>query len=272
MKRFLILLFALCLLLSACGKAPAEPDGPAPVAAPEQPNKGHSLETAAEGKTKAYNAMDYDQLMEEFYTTLGCFQIKKTDYDQFMQLPPEEAFPFAVHLRNWEDSEFMQEYLAFNSELAAISDKMQEIETACLSGQPPEGYTYGADISKFTWVERSWAADYADVLPLEWFQTQEELTASHGQGNKLFYEGLGKADLAIAKIFAEAGCKAEVYGNQQIEGGVTYMASTCFVTATPEQLRNLSQEIHMELLLEPRYEEAKACFDTLLWSSEEETQ
>ena len=216
--------------------------------------------------------MDFDQLMEEFYTTLGCFQIKKTDYEQFVQLPPKEAFPFAVHLRNWEDPEFMQEYLAFNAECAAISDKMKEIETACLAGQPPEGYTYGADISEFTWVEGSWVADYADVLPLEWFQMQEELTASHGQGNKLFYEGLGKANLAIAKLFAEAGCKAEVYGNQQMEGGVTYMASTCFVTATPEQLQNLSQEIHMELLLEPRYEVVKARFDTLLWTSEEETQ
>lgn len=269
MKRFLILLFTFCLLLSACGKAPAEPAGPAPAAAPEQTSNGHSLETAAEGQAKACSEMDYDQLMEEFYTTLGCFQIKKTDFEQFVQLPPKEAFPFAVHLRNWEDPEFMQEYLAFNAECTAISDKMKEIETACLAGQPPKGYTYGADISEFTWVERSWAADYADVLPLEWFQMQEELTASHGPGNKLFYEGLEKAHLAIAKIFAEAGCKAEVYGNQQIEGGVTYTVSTCFVTATPEQLQNLSQEIDMELLLEPRYEEVKARFDTLLWTSEE---
>lgn len=266
MKKVLILLFTLCLLLSACGKAPAEPP------ATEQPSNGDSLEAAAEGQATNFDEMDYDQMMEKFYTTLGCFQIKKTDYEQFVQLPPKEAFPFAVHLRNWEDPEFMQEYLAFNAECAAISDKMKEIETACLAGQPPEGYTYGTDISGFAWVEGSLAADYADVLPLEWFQMQEELNASHGQKNKLFYEGLGKADLAIAKIFAEVGCKAEVYGNQQIEGGVTYMASTCFVTATPGQLQTLSQEIHMELLLEPRYEVVKDRFDTLLWSSEEETQ
>ena len=266
MKRILIVLFTLCLLLSACGKAPAEP------LATEQPSNGDSLEAAAEGQAKAYSEMDYDQLMEEFYTTLGCFQIKKTDYEQFTQLPPKEVFSFAVHLRNWEDPEFMQEYLAFHAECAAISDKMKEIETACLAGQPPESYTYGADISGFPWVEGSWAANYADVLPLEWFQMQEKLNASHGQKNKLFYEGLGKADLAIAELFAEAGCKAEVYGNQQIEGGVTYMASTCFVTATPEQLQNLSQEIHMELLLEPRYEVVKDRFDTLLWTTEEETQ
>ena len=61
MKKVLILLFTLCLLLSACGKAPAEPP------ATEQPSNGDSLEAAAEGQATNFDEMDYDQMMEEFY-------------------------------------------------------------------------------------------------------------------------------------------------------------------------------------------------------------
>lgn len=265
MKKVLILLFTLCLLLSACGKAPAEPP------ATEQPSNGDSLEAAAEGQATNFDEMDYDQMMEKFYTTLGCFQIKKTDYEQFVRLPPKEAFSFAVHLRNWEDPEFMQEYLAFNAECAAISDKMKEIETACLAGQPPEGYTYGTDISAWEHtnpnVEKS-------ALPLEYFQLAEQLQQIGSQITPELQtqreEERNQLKLELARLLAEQGFKTEVWATKTVEDYEEKQYYICFLTATPAQLWELETLTDISpVFIEPQYESVRLRFDIPIWTSEE---
>ena len=52
MKRILLLLFALCLLLSACGKAPVEPAGAVEPSATESPAMGTVSQQQRKGRQR----------------------------------------------------------------------------------------------------------------------------------------------------------------------------------------------------------------------------
>ena len=92
MKRILLLLFALCLLLSACGKAPAEPVGAVEPSATESPAEPTPSPAAREQR----KLEEGEEWLRENYIHWGKFYAKKEDYDAFLALPQEEAAVFTA--------------------------------------------------------------------------------------------------------------------------------------------------------------------------------
>ena len=87
MKRILLLLFALCLLLSACGKAPAEPPAPAPAPAQEPTPAPAQEPTPAPAKPQGIE--DLSQMLAAEFAKLND-AIVKANLQQAQQ-PPQES-------------------------------------------------------------------------------------------------------------------------------------------------------------------------------------
>ena len=80
MKRIMIVLFTLCLLLSACGKAPVEPVGAVEPSATESPAEPTPSPAAREQR----KLEEGEEWLRENYIHWGKFYAKKEDYDAFL--------------------------------------------------------------------------------------------------------------------------------------------------------------------------------------------
>lgn len=111
--------------------------------------------------------------------------------------------------------------------------------------------------------------DYEAFLSLP---QQENYVFRVSQNTAQQYDNLIDYYIVTAKIFAAAGCDAEVYYGEGVENDIAYEGYVCFVTATPERMWELCTELNDGesddfFFVEPQYESVKRRMDTLVWSS-----
>lgn len=265
MKRILLLLFTLGLLLSACGKAPAEPAAVAEPPATEIP--AETIPSPAEREQRELE--EGEEWLSEYFTHWGKFYAQKEDYEAFMALPQEEPAVFSVEYF-FKEGEAGQRINELESQYIPLFEEMEVIEDAAREGQQIQGYTYGADTSAWEYnnpnVEKS-------ALPLEYFQLADQLQEI---GSQITPELQAQRDeernrfvLELAQLLAEQGLKTEVWATKTVEDYVEKQYYICFLTATPAQLWELEALTDIStVFVEPQYESVRLRFDIPIWTSE----
>lgn len=229
MKKVLILLFTLCLLLSACGKAPAEPAGAVEPPATESPAEP----TPSPAEREQRKLEEGEEWLSENFVHWGKFYAQKEDYEAFQALPQEEPAVFSVQyfIKEGEAGKRCNE---LSGQYELLHMELEEIEQAAREGQQIQGYTYGADTSAWEYsnpnVEKS-------ALPLEYFQLADQLQQI---GSQITPELQAQRDeernqfvLEMARLLAEQGLKTEVWATKTVEDYEEKQHYICFLTATP---------------------------------------
>ena len=275
MKRFLILLFILCLLLSACGKAPAEPAGimePPATESPAEatPSPAAQLKRLSPAEREQRKLEEGEEWLSEYFVHWGKFYAQKEDYEAFLALPQEEPAVFSVQYF-FKEGEAGQQFNQLNNQYMRLFEEMEEIENAAREGRQIQGYTYGADTSAWEYsnpnVEKS-------ALPLEYFQLAEQLQQISSQITPELQaqreEERNQLKLELARLLAEQGFKTEVWATKTVEDYEEKQVYICFLTATPEELWELEALTEISpVFIEPQYESVRLRFDIPIWTSEE---
>lgn len=275
MKRFLILLFTLCLLLSACGKAPAEPAGimePPATESPAEatPSPAAQLKRLSPAEREQRKLEEGEEWLSEYFVHWGKFYAQKEDYEAFLALPQEEPAVFSVQYF-FKEGEAGQQFNQLNNQYMRLFEEMEEIENAAREGRQIQGYTYGADTSAWEYsnpnVEKS-------ALPLESFQLADQLQQIGSQITPELQaqreEERNQLKLELARLLAEQGFKTEVWATKTVEDYGEKLYYICFLTATPAQLWELETLTDISpVSIEPQYESVRQRFDIPIWTSEE---
>ena len=275
MKRFLMLLFILCLLLSACGKAPAEPAGimePPATESPAEPTPSPAaqLECLSPEEREQRKLEEGEEWLSEYFVHWGKFYAQKEDYEAFLALPQEEPAVFSVQYF-FKEGAAGQRFNELNNQYMRLFEEMEEIENAAREGRQIQGYTYGADTSAWEYsnpnVEKS-------ALPLEYFQLAEQLQQISSQITPELQaqreEERNQLKLELARLLAEQGFKTEVWATKTVEDYEEKQVYICFLTATPAQLWELETLTDISpVFIEPQYESVRLRFDIPIWTSEE---
>ena len=274
MKRFLTLLFTLCLLLSACGKAPAEPAGimePPATASPAEPTPSPAaqLERLSPAEREQRKLEEGEEWLSEYFVHWGKFYSQKEDYEAFLALPQEEPAVFSVQYF-FKEGEAGQQFNQLNNHYMRLFEEMEEIENAAREGRQLQGYTYGADTSAWEYsnpnVEKS-------ALPLEYFQLADQLQQIGSQITPELQaqrdEERNQLKLELAQLLAEQGFKTEVWATKTVEDYGEKLYYICFLTATPAQLWGLEALTEISpVFIDPQYESVRQRFDIPIWTSE----
>lgn len=269
MKRIMIVLFTLCLLLSACGKAPAEPPATESPAEPT-PSPAVQLERLSPAEREQQKLEEGEEWLRENYIHWGRFYAHKEDYEAFLALPQEEPAVFSVQYF-FKEGEAGKRCNELSGQYELLHMELEEIEQAAREGQQIQGYTYGADTSAWEYsnpnVEKS-------ALPLEYFQLADQLQQI---GSQITPELQAQRDeernqfvLELAQLLAEQGFKTEVWATKTVEDYVEKQHYICFLTAIPAQLWELETLTDISsVFIEPQYESVRLRFDIPIWTSEE---
>ena len=263
MKKVLTLLFALCLLLSACGKAPVELAGvmePSATESPAEPTLSLAERELEEG----------EEWLLEYFVHWGKFYAQKEDYEAFLALPQEEPAVFSVQYF-FKEGEAGKRFSELNNQYMLLLEEMEEIENAARAGRQLQGYTYGADTSAWEYsnpnVEKS-------ALPLEYFRLADQLQQIGSQITPELQaqrdEERNQLKLELAQLLAEQGFKTQVWATKTVEDYEEKQYYICFLIATPAQL--WEQETLTDIspvFIEPQYESVRLRFDIPIWTSEE---
>ena len=274
MKKVLILLFTLCLLLSACGKAPAEPAGimePPATESPAEPTPSPAaqLERLSPEEREQRKLEEGEEWLSEYFVHWGKFYSQKEDYEAFLALPQEEPAVFSVQYFI-KEGEAGQRFNQLNNQYMRLFEEMEEIENAAREGRQIQGYTYGADTSAWEYsnpnVEKS-------ALPLEYFQLADQLQQIGSQITPELQaqrdEERNQLKLELAQLLAEQGFKTEVCATKTVEDYGEKLYYICFLTATPAQLWGLETLTDISpVFIEPQYESVRLRFDIPIWTSE----
>ena len=275
MKKVLILLFTLCLLLSACGKAPAEPAGIMEPPATESPAEATPSPAAqpkrlSPAEREQRKLEEGEEWLSEYFVHWGKFYAQKEDYEAFLALPQEEPAVFSVQYF-FKEGEAGQQFNQLNNQYMRLFEEMEEIENAAREGRQIQGYTYGADTSAWEYsnpnVEKS-------ALPLEYFQLADQLQQIGSQITPELQaqreEERNQLKLELARLLAEQGFKTEVWATKTVEDYGEKLYYICFLTATPAQLWELETLTDISpVFIEPQYESVRLRFDIPIWTSEE---
>lgn len=268
MKRILLLLFTLGLLLSACGKAPAEPPATESPAEPT-PSPAARQSRLSQEERLQQELEEGEQWLAENYTFWGQFCAQKEDYEAFLALPQEEPAVFSVQYF-FKEGETGKRCNELSGQYELLHMELEEIEQAAREGQQIQGYTYGADTSAWEYsnpnVEKS-------ALPMEYFQLADQLQEI---GSQITPELQAQRDeernqfvLELAQLLAEQGLKSEVWATKTVEDYEEKQVYICFLTATPAQLWELEALTDIStVFVEPQYESVRLRFDIPIWTSE----
>lgn len=268
MKRILIVLFALCLLLPACGKAPAEPPATESPAEPT-PSPAVQLERLSPAEREQQKLEEGEKWLSEYFTHWGRFYAHKEDYEAFLALPQEEPAVFSAQYF-FKEGEAGKRCNELSGQYELLRMELEEIEQAAREGQQIQGYTYGADTSAWEYsnpnVEKS-------ALPLEYFQLADQLQQI---GSQITPELQAQRDeernqfvLELARLLAEQGLKTEVWATKTVEDYEEKQYYICFLIATPAQLWELEALTDIStVFVEPQYESVRLRFDIPIWTSE----
>lgn len=275
MKRILLLLFALCLLLSACGKAPAAPIDAGKPSATESPAEPTPSPAARQSRLSQEERLQQEleegeQWLAENYTFWGQFCAKKEDYEAFLALPQEEAAVFSAQYF-FKEGEAGKRCNELSGQYELLHMELEEIEQAAREGQQIQGYTYSADTTAW---EYSNSNVEKPALPLEYFQLSDQL---QDIGSQITPELQARRDeernqyvLELAQLLAEQGFKTEVWATKTVEDYEEKQFYICFLTATPAQLWELETLTDISpVFIEPQYESVRLRFDIPIWTSKE---
>lgn len=267
MKRALLLLFTLCLLLPACGKAPAEPSATESPAKPT-PSPAVQLKRLSPTEREQRELEEGEEWLSEYFTHWGRFYAHKEDYEAFLTLPQEEPAVFSVQYF-FKEGEAGKRCNELSGQYELLHMELEEIEQAAREGQQIQGYTYGADTSAWEYsnpnVEKS-------ALPLEYFQLADQLQQI---GSQITPELQAQRDeernqfvLELARLLAEQGLKTEVWATKTVEDYEEKQHYICFLTATPAQLWELETLTDISpVFIEPQYESVRLRFDIPIWTN-----
>lgn len=270
MKRIIIIFLVLCLLLSACGKAPAEPASEMEPVATESP--AFSSPAAQRSRLRQtewvqQRLKEGEQWLAENYTFWGQFCAQNKNYEAFQALPQEEPAVFTVQYFS-KMGEAGQKINALENQYMPLFAEKEELENAAREGRQLPGYTYDAGTSDWEYsdptVEKS-------ALPLEYFQLADQCQAI---GSQITPELQRQRDeernqflLELARLLADQGLKTEVWAVKSVEDYGEKLYYTCFLTATPEQLWALESLTDISTVsVEPRYETVRLRFDIPVWN------
>lgn len=271
MKKKLILLFALCLLLSACGKEPA---GPAEAAgaqiteSPASPSPAVQLKRLSPTEREQRELEEGEEWLSEYFTHWGRFYAHKEDYEAFLALPQEEPAVFTVQyfFKTGEAGKIINE---LENQYMPLFAEKEELENAAREGRQLPDYSYGADTSAWEYsdstVEKS-------ALPLEYFQLADQCQAIGSQITPALQrqrnEERNQFTLELAQLLAEQGLKTEVWAVENVEDYGVTSYYTCFLTATPAELWALESLTDMDTVcVEPQYESVRLRFDIPIWTN-----
>lgn len=275
MKRKVYITLTLCLLLSACGKAPAEPAGimePPATESPAEatPSPAAQLKRLSPAEREQRKLEEGEEWLSEYFVHWGKFYAQKEDYEAFLALPQEEPAVFSVQYF-FKEGEAVQQFNQLNNQYMRLFEEMEEIENAAREGRQIQGYTYGADTSAWEYsnpnVEKS-------ALPLEYFQLADQLQQIGSQITPELQaqreEERNQLKLELARLLAEQGFKTEVWATKTVEDYGEKLYYICFLTATPAQLWELETLTDISpVFIEPQYESVRLRFDIPIWTSEE---
>lgn len=275
MKRKVYITLTLCLLLSACGKAPAEPAGimePPATESPAEatPSPAAQLKRLSPAEREQRKLEEGEEWLSEYFVHWGKFYAQKEDYEAFLALPQEEPAVFSVQYF-FKEGEAGQQFNQLNNQYMRLFEEMEEIENAAREGRQIQGYTYGADTSAWEYsnpnVEKS-------ALPLEYFQLADQLQQIGSQITPELQaqreEERNQLKLELARLLAEQGFKTEVWATKTVEDYGEKLYYICFLTATPAQLWELETLTDISpVFIEPQYESVRLRFDIPIWTSEE---
>lgn len=271
MKKNLILLFALCLLLSACGKEPAGPAGAAGAQiteSPASPSPAVQPQRLSPEEWEQQRLEEGERWLAENYRFWGCFCAQNEDYEAFQALPQEEPAVFTVQYF-FKEGEAGKRCNELSGQYELLHMELEEIEQAAREGQQIQGYTYGADTSAWEYsnpnVEKS-------ALPLEYFQLADQLQQIGSQITPALQrqrnEERNQFTLELAQLLAEQGLKTEVWAVENVEDYGVTSYYTCFLTATPAELWALESLTDMDTVcVEPQYESVRLRFDIPVWTN-----
>lgn len=274
MKREVYITLTLCLLLSSCGKAPAEPAGimePPATESPAEatPSPAAQLKRLSPAEREQRKLEEGEEWLSEYFVHWGKFYAQKEDYEAFLALPQEEPAVFSVQYF-FKEGEAGQQFNQLNNQYMRLFEEMEEIENAAREGRQIQGYTYGADTSAWEYsnpnVEKS-------ALPLEYFQLADQLQQIGSQITPELQaqreEERNQLKLELARLLAEQGLKTEVWATKTVEDYVEKQYYVCFLTATPAQLWELETLTDISsVFIEPQYESVRLRFDIPIWTSE----
>lgn len=275
MKRKVYITLTLCLLLSACGKAPAEPAGimePPATESPAEatPSPAAQLKRLSPAEREQRKLEEGEEWLSEYFVHWGKFYAQKEDYEAFLALPQEEPAVFSVQYF-FKEGEAGQQFNQLNNQYMRLFEEMEEIENAAREGRQIQGYTYGADTSAWEYsnpnVEKS-------ALPLEYFQLADQLQQIGSQITPELQaqreEERNQLKLELARLLAEQGFKTQVWATKTVEDYGEKLYYICFLTATPAQLWELETLTDISpVFIEPQYESVRLRFDIPIWTSEE---
>ena len=275
MKRKVYITLTLCLLLSACGKAPAEPAGimePPATESPAEatPSPAAQLKRLSPAEREQRKLEEGEEWLSEYFVHWGKFYAQKEDYEAFLALPQEEPAVFSVQYF-FKEGEAVQQFNQLNNQYMRLFEEMEEIENAAREGRQIQGYTYGADTSAWEYsnpnVEKS-------ALPLEYFQLADQLQQIGSQITPELQaqreEERNQLKLELARLLAEQGFKTQVWATKTVEDYGEKLYYICFLTATPAQLWELETLTDISpVFIEPQYESVRLRFDIPIWTSEE---
>lgn len=271
MKKNLILLFALCLLLSACGKEPAGPAGAAGAQiteSPASPSPAVQPQRLSPEEWEQQRLEEGERWLAENYRFWGCFCAQNEDYEAFQALPQEEPAVFTVQYF-FKEGEAGKRCNELSGQYELLHMELEEIEQAAREGQQIQGYTYGADTSAWEYsnpnVEKS-------ALPLEYFQLADQLQQIGSQITPALQrqrnEERNQFTLELAQLLAEQGLKTEVWAVENVEDYEEKQHYICFLTATPAQLWELETLTDISpVFIEPQYESVRLRFDIPIWTN-----
>lgn len=273
MKKNLILLFALCLLLSACGKEPAGPAGAAGAQiteSPASPSPAVQPQRLSPEEWEQQRLEEGERWLAENYRFWGCFCAQNEDYEAFQALPQEEPAVFTVQyfFKTGEAGKIINE---LENQYMPLFAEKEELENAAREGRQLPDYSYGADTSAWEYsdstVEKS-------ALPLEYFQLADQCQAIGSQITPALQrqrnEERNQFTLELAQLLAEQGLKTEVWAVENVEDYGVTSYYTCFLTATPAELWALESLTDMDTVcVEHQYESVRLRFDIPVWNSEE---
>lgn len=242
MKRLFALFFIIVILsftLCACGQA--QNTAPSPTATSGLPTLAagsHGVEATPYVRTEysveiEEREQSEAEVWDESYRHIGKLYSTKSEMEYLQSLPQDAEAVFAVNdMFGYKNDPRVIKY----DTVIDLDLRNHELFERVACGDMPEG-EYDFDRSAYTWATDSYANEYLDKLPLEWFENQQtiqDLINEYDENS--ITDIMNEYTLKTAETFASFDIKCEVRSNTHISNASDHAYYMCFVYTTSEKL------------------------------------